>query len=101
MQHQQLRTLFLGMPNETSATLLGALLEAGVAVCGVLIAAAHAGGSPIARLMPAAARSPLPIANPFLEHAIFQIGWERDLPVFELRRPAAAETQALVAELQP
>jgi methionyl-tRNA formyltransferase len=101
MQQSQLRILFLGMPNETSATLLRALLEAGVAVCGVLIAADHTGGPPITRLMPAPARSPLPIANPFLEHTIIQIAWECDLPVFELRRPAAAETQALVAELQP
>ena len=98
--HQpQLRILFLGMANETSATMLRALLDAGVAVCGVLIAADHAGGPPITQIVPM--RSPLPIANPFMEYTIAQIAWERELPVFELRRPAAAETLALVAELQP
>jgi len=101
MHQQQLRVLFLGMANETSTTVLRALLDAGVAVCGVLIAADRAGGPPITRVMPTPARSPLPIANPFLENTITQIAWERDLPVFELRRPAAAETQALVAALQP
>ena len=96
-----LRVLFLGMVNETSATVLRALLDAGVAVCGVLVAADRAGGPPITRVVPAQARSPLPIANPFLERTIAQIAWERDLPVFELRQPGAAETLALVAELQP
>jgi methionyl-tRNA formyltransferase len=65
----------------------------------VLLAADQAGGPPITRIAPI--RSPLPIANPFMEYSIAQIAWERDLPVFELRRPAAAETLALVAELQP
>src|SRR5215213_5256363 len=82
------RVLFLGMNNDTSATVLRALLEAGVAVCGVLVAAEnHAGGPPIMRVAPAQTRSPLPIANPFLEHTLAQIAWECDLPVFELRRP--------------
>jgi methionyl-tRNA formyltransferase len=95
-----LRVLFLGMTNETSATLLHALLDAGVDVCGVLVADDRAGGPPIERIVPAPARSPLPIANPFLEHTVAQIAWERDLPVFELRQPGALATLALVAELQ-
>jgi len=68
-------------------------------VCGVLLAADRAGGPPITRVVPA--RSPLPIANPFMDCTIVQIAWERNLPVFELCRPGAAETLALVAELQP
>ena len=95
------RVLFLGMTNQTSATVLRALLDADVAVCGVLVAADSASGPPIARVAPAPARSPVPIANPFLERTIVQIAWERDLPVFELRQPRAPETLALVAELQP
>jgi len=95
------RVLFLGMTNDTSATVLRALLDAGVAVCGVLVAADGAGGPPIAQVLPTQARSPLPIANPFLERTLAQIAWERDLPVFELRRPAATETLAQVAALQP
>ena len=96
-----LRVLFLGMTNDTSATMLRALLEAGVDICGVLVAADHAGGPPIARVTPSQTRSPVPIINPFLERTLAQIAWERELPVFELRRPGAAETLALVAELQP
>jgi methionyl-tRNA formyltransferase len=102
MPQQQLRILFLGMNNDTSATMLRALLGAGVAVCGVLLAAEdRAGGPPIRRIVPAPARSPLPIANPFLEHTLARIAWDRGLPVFELRQPAAAETLALVADLRP
>ncbi len=95
------RVLFLGMTNDTSATVLRALLDANVAVCGVLVAADRAGGPPIAQIAPAQSRLSLPIANPFLEHTIVQIAWEHALPVFELRRPGALETLALVAELQP
>jgi len=101
MHQPPLRVLFLGMANETSATLLRALLDNGVNVCGVLIAADRASGPPISRVVPTQARSPLPIINPFLEHTITRIAWEHNLPVFELRRPGAAETLALVAELQP
>jgi methionyl-tRNA formyltransferase len=93
------RVLFLGMTNETSATILVALLEAGVDVCGVLIAAERGHGPPIARAVPV--HSPLPIANPFLERTVAQVAWERGLPVFELRNAGAPETLALVAELQP
>lgn len=96
------RVLFLGMNNDTSATVLRALLDAGVAVCGVLVAAENrAGGPPIARVAPTQTRSPLPIVNPFLERTLAQIAWELALPVFELRQPGAAETLAQVAELQP
>src|SRR2546423_524757 len=89
------------MANATSVAVLETLLSAGTDVCGVLVAADRAGGSPIARIAPTLARSPLPIANPFLERTIAQIAWERELPVFELRQPGALETLALVAELQP
>lgn len=96
------RVLFLGMNNDTSATVLRALLDAGVTVCGVLLAAENrAGGPPITRVAPTQTRSSLPIANPFLERTLAQIAWERDLPVFELRQPGAAETLALVAGLRP
>jgi methionyl-tRNA formyltransferase len=78
---------------------LRALLDAVVDVCGVLLAADRAGGPPITRIAPA--RSPLPIANPFLGRTIAQIAWEHDLPMFELRQPGAPETLALIAELQP
>ena len=96
-----MRVLFFGMTNDISATMLRALLDAGAQVCGVLIATDRGAGLPIARVVPSQARSPLPIANPFLERTVAQVAWERDLPVFELRRPAAPETLALIAELLP
>jgi methionyl-tRNA formyltransferase len=101
MQQPQLRVLFLGMENDTSATMLRALLGAGVALCGVLMAAERAGDPPIVRMIPVQARSPLPIANPFLEHTIAQIAWERAIPVFKTSRLNAPETLAQLAELRP
>jgi methionyl-tRNA formyltransferase len=101
VQRSHLRVLFLGMTNDASATVLRALLHAGVDVCGVLIAADRSEGPPIARVVPARAPGLIPIANPFLERTVAQIAWERDLPVFEMRRPGAPETHALIAELRP
>jgi len=89
------------MPNNTSATVLCALLDAGVELCGVVVAAGRVDGPPIARALPIQTRSSLTIANPYLERTIVQIAWERDLPVFELRQPGAPETLAQLAELQP
>jgi len=89
------------MTNDTSATVLCALLDAGVEVCAVLIAADRSGGPPIVRVAPARTLGLIPLANPFLERTLAQVAWERGLPVFELRRPGAPETHALIAELRP
>jgi methionyl-tRNA formyltransferase len=80
---------------------LSALLDAGVDVCGVLMAGDRAGGPPIAQVAPVQNRSSLPIANPFLERSTARVAWERELPVFELRDPAAPEALAQIAELRP
>src|SRR5262245_34391311 len=102
MAHQSnLRVLFLGMTNDTSATLLEALLDAGLDVCGVLIASQRADAPPIAEVAPMHMPSPLPIANPFLARTIVQIAWERGVPVFEIGRPAAETTLARLAALCP
>jgi methionyl-tRNA formyltransferase len=89
------------MPNSTSATVLQGLLEDGADVCAVLIAAEQRDGPPLARVSPPPAPGPIPIVSPFLERTAAQIAWERGLPVFELRRPAAPETLARLAELRP
>jgi methionyl-tRNA formyltransferase len=89
------------MTNDTSATMLCALLEAGVEVCAVLIAAERGDGPPIARVAPAPAPGLIPFANPFLERTPIEIAWERGVPVFELRQPGAPETHMLIAELRP
>jgi methionyl-tRNA formyltransferase len=89
------------MSNATSATVLGALLDGGLDVCAVVFAAERAEGPPIARVAAPPAPGPIPIVSPFLERTAAQIAWERGLPVFELRRPAAPEALAALAELRP
>lgn len=89
------------MSNATSATLLRALLEAGLDVCAVMIAADRRDGPPVARAEPAPVRGLIPLANPFLERTPAQIAWERGLPVYELRRPSSPEARAMLAELRP
>lgn len=89
------------MPNPTSSSVLSELLGAGVDVCAVLIAADRRDGPPLARVWPSPAPGPIPIVSPFLERTAAQIAWERGLPMFELRRPAAPETLAALAELRP
>jgi methionyl-tRNA formyltransferase len=95
------RVLFLGARNDASAGLLRGLLDAGVDVCGVLVAADRPDGPPIAQIAPARAPGSIPIANPFIERTVAQIAWERGLPVFELRRPGAPDALALIAALKP
>jgi methionyl-tRNA formyltransferase len=95
-----LRVLFLGMTNDTSMTILEALLAAGFDVCGVAVAAERAGAPPITQVAPGPGASLLPIANPFLARTIVQLAWERGLPLFEIRRPGAPETLAQLAPLR-
>jgi methionyl-tRNA formyltransferase len=81
--------------------MLEALLGAGFEVCAVLIGAEPIDAQPIRQLRPGPSASALPIANPFVTRTIMQLAWERDIPVFEVARPAAAETLALLAALRP
>jgi methionyl-tRNA formyltransferase len=98
---ESIRVLFLGMSNPTSAAVLDGLLQAGLQVCAVLIAADRRDGPPIVRIAPPPAPGLIPLVSPFLERTAAQIAWDRGLPVFELRRPAAAEALATLAELRP
>jgi methionyl-tRNA formyltransferase len=80
--------------------MLEALLAAGFEVCAVLVAAEPADAQPIRQLTPAPSGSALPIANPFLARTIVQLAWGQAIPVFEVARPSAAETLALLAALR-
>ncbi|MGH2592148.1 MAG: methionyl-tRNA formyltransferase, partial [Anaerolineae bacterium] len=46
-------------------------------------------------------RSQLPIINPYLEHNIVHLAWERDIAVFEVSRPDHSETLAVLSALRP
>ncbi len=99
-----LRVLYFGMVGELSLAPLHALLAAGVEICGVVVpaAAVKAGAArpAIERLEPPAA-SPLPMIDPFFAPTIVQLAWETAIPVYELRRPAARESQEALAARRP
>jgi len=88
------------MPGATSATVLAALLAAGVAICGVVVAAGRFAREtqpdPIVALAPPAIRL-LGGAQP----TVVQLAHERGLPAFELRRAADAGTYDSLAALRP
>jgi methionyl-tRNA formyltransferase len=96
-----LRTIFLGTAGATSAAMLEALLVAGADIRAVMIGARGGAGEAVAALTPPRAASLVPIANPFVERNAIHIAWERDLPVFELRRPGTPEALALLRALRP
>jgi len=94
------RVLYVGTASEFSIAPLLALLAAGVPICGVVIPA-EAPAAPLARLAPAPARSPLPIANPFVSPGIVQIAWERGIAAFSAGRLGDPATVAALDALRP
>jgi methionyl-tRNA formyltransferase len=95
-----LRVLYFGRPCELSRAPLLALLDAGIAVCGVVVPAER-GAAPIARLAPPPPRSPLPIAGRYVDPGIVEIAWERGIAVLAAGRLAGPATAAALAELRP
>lgn len=98
--HKHPRVLYLGMRGQFSIPPLLALLEAGIAVCGVVVPG-ETSVPAIERVQAAPTQSLLPLINPFVERSIVQIAWERNIPVFAAGNLRAAETIATLAALHP
>jgi methionyl-tRNA formyltransferase len=100
-----LRVVYMGMTGAFSIPPLTALLDAGIAVRGVIVPAMGRGAGAdrpaVAPIAPEQPRSPLPLANPYVTPSIVHLAWKHAIPVFEVRRLAAPETRALFAELGP
>jgi methionyl-tRNA formyltransferase len=97
-----MRILYFGMPGEFSRWPLIALLEAGVAVCAVIVPArSKAVNAPFARVTPTPDQSDVPIVDPYLERSILHDAFERGIPVVEIGRPGHPETLAALSDLQP
>jgi methionyl-tRNA formyltransferase len=92
--------LYVGTSGALSHGPLLALLDAGFAVCGVVVPAEEA-APPIAPLAPERPRSPLPIANPYVSPGIVQLAWQRDIPAFAVARLADPATRQVLAGLRP
>jgi methionyl-tRNA formyltransferase len=96
-----MRVICFGTLGEFSRTPFVALLEAGIDVCGVVVPATPSSVlESIAPLMPFH-QSPLPIVNPFAEHSLVHLAWERQIPVYEVKGLTAPKTLATISFLQP
>lgn len=98
MTHSSLRVVFFGMLGRFSLIHLEALLAAEIDVRAVVVAADT--GPTVALLRPPPA-PPIPLHLGERANNIVGLAWERGIPVYAVRRFAAAETRAVLAELQP
>jgi len=96
-----LRTIFFGLLGATSAMVLAALLDAGLDVRGVVVAAGRFAREtrpePIVPLAPPL----IPLVGASPAGTIAEIAHARGIPAFELRRADASETLHTLAELRP
>ncbi len=96
-----MRVIYLGTLGEFSRVPFVALLEAGIDVCGVIVLAAPSTDlESIAPLTPFH-QSPLPIVNPFIGRSLIHLAWERQIPVYEVKRLRAPMTLSAISFLQP
>ncbi len=105
-QHDnRLRVVYWGMLGQFSIPPLRALLDAGYDVCAVIVPAARvpfpATTPDLTELKPVSMPSLLPVVNPYLQKNIVQIAWERDIPVFEVRRLRSMTTLNMLRSLAP
>ena len=93
-----MRILFLGMLGKFSLPPLQAVLEAGLSVVGVVVPADNS-AIPIRELKPVTAVSPLQLTP--TQPTIVHQAWQQKIPVYEVNRLTAPETQQTLANLQP
>jgi methionyl-tRNA formyltransferase len=95
------RAIFFGTTGNASYMALSGLLAAGVSICGVVVPAERQSGASVERLLPDPVRSPLPLAQPFVQRSIIELAWSAGLPVIAARNLAAPELLIQLAALQP
>ena len=86
--------LFLGMTGAFSLPPLQALIDAGIDVCGVLVA----GEGRLHRVEPGTVSTGLPVLTRFVQPNIVHLAWKNAIPVFEV---GVLEATPEVAALQP
>ncbi len=93
------RVLYLGMLGEFSLLPLVALLEAGIAVCAVLIPEEAGATTPgIRRIAPVAVPgSTLPLLTSHVAPSVVSLAWQRQIPVWAVARERSADVLAALA----
>jgi methionyl-tRNA formyltransferase len=99
------RVIFFGMPGRFSIPSLEALLASNIEVCAIVLPSSDRpenGKLSISRREPPRqARLLLPVRGSSLHANIMQIAWERNIPVFEVRRMANPLTISTLAAFAP
>ncbi|MCG8353859.1 MAG: hypothetical protein MI924_39345, partial [Chloroflexales bacterium] len=98
-----MRVVYVGTLSECSRIPLLALLAAKIEVVGIVVPDLGQAQqrAPIRRLDPETPASLLPIATPFFNATIVTIGWEHQIPAFEVGALGDPATLATWAALQP
>ena len=91
---------FWGMPGQFSVRVLQGMLDAGTNVVAIVTpASGNVGGAdPYVYLESQPHRSLLPLSNPYFHPNIIHIGWERNIPVVEVRNLASSKTMQILAD---
>lgn len=93
-----MRILFFGTAGRFSATIMQSLLDAGVTLAGVVVAAPPGSGGPISSLPPAA--PPLSLLGQPLAPNMLQLAGAYGIPAFAVAKFAAPATLATLAALR-
>jgi methionyl-tRNA formyltransferase len=93
------RVLYLGMLGEFSLLPLVALLEAGIAVCAVLIPEEAGATTPGMRHIASVAvpGSTLPLLTSHVAPSVVSLAWQRQIPVWAVARERSADVLAALA----
>jgi methionyl-tRNA formyltransferase len=95
-----LRILFLGMRGQFSRIVLARLLTADVTVLGIGVDG-RGEPTPLQPLPPQPPAGDLPLATPYLHPSIIQLGWQAQIPVWQVGQATAASVIDTWQPLQP
>lgn len=98
-----LRLIFFGMTGQFSIAPLKKLLQAGVDLGAVVVPVTPGALQPVPHRVepPSTPAADLPLLNPHVEENIVHLAWTRNIPVWQVDTLSGAQTQTLLADLQP
>lgn len=96
-----LRILFWGMLGNFSRLALRQLLAAGFDVAGIIVAALRSADLSFRRVYAPPPVSTLPVLTPYANQNILHLGWERNIPTYEIGSLSAPETRQMLARTEP
>ncbi len=99
-----MRLLFFGMTGQFSIPPLLRLLNSGVPVTAIIVPAPRGSSAPLPRQLPKPtmlSADYLPLLEANFDPNIIHLGWQRQIPVWEVGRLTHRKTLALLAQLRP